>query len=278
MRVRIVADSSADLLELDGVDFASVPLTVTVGERDFVDDAALDVDDMVATLAAYQGRTTTACPSIEAWLQAFDNADVVYVVTITSGLSGTYNSAMTARELYLQQKPDAKVYVVDSLSTGPEMRLIVEKLAELNNQGMEFEDVCREIRAYQKRTRLFFSLESLHNLVQNGRVSKLVASVVGVLGIRIFGTASEQGTLETLAKCRNTRKVISNLLEQLKKAGYKGGKLCIAHVGNLPFAEEISRAVRETFGTVSVAIYRSRGLCSYYAETGGVLIGCECAE
>lgn len=278
MRTKIIADSSADLLEYPGVEFASVPLTISAGEQEFVDDAALDVEDMVATLATYQGRSGTACPSIDAWIQAFDNADIIYVVTITSGLSGTYNSAMNAREMYLQAHPEAKVHVFDSLSTGPEMCLLVEQLAEWVAEDKPFEQVCQDGEAYLKRARLFFSLESLHNLVQNGRVSRLVGSVVGVLGIRIFGTASTEGTLETLAKCRNARKVIANLLEEMKAAGYKGGKVRIAHVSNEAFALQISDAVKEAFGTEDVKIYLCRGLCSFYAESGGILLGCECAE
>ncbi len=278
MRIKIIADSAADLLKVEGVEFASVPLTISAGEQEFVDDATLDVAGMVETLTTYQGRSGTACPSIDAWLQAFDDADVVYVVTITSGLSGTYNSAMNARDMYLQSHPSAKVQVFDSLSTGPEMCLWVEKIAELVQQGVSFEEVCYRMEAYGKRTRLFFSLESLHNLVQNGRVSKLVASVVGVLGIRIFGTASTIGTLETLAKCRNTRKVIANMLSEMKNAGYKGGRLRIAHVGNESFATQIADAVKEVFGTEDIKIYLCRGLCSFYAESGGILVGCECAE
>ncbi len=276
MRTKIVADSSADLLEFSGSVFVSVPLTIRVGEREYVDDASLDVANLVETLATYEGRSSTACPSIDAWLQAFDDADEIYVVTITSGLSGTYNSALVAKEAYLQTHPNANVHVFDSLSTGPEMHLLVEKLAELVAEGRSFAEVCAQVEKYQKRTRLYFTLESVHNLVQNGRLNKLVGSVVGVLGIRIFGTASAEGTLETVAKCRNERKVIAKLLEQLKEAGYCGGRLRIAHVGNESFARQIAEAVRETFGTESIQTYLSRGLCSFYAERGGVLIGCEC--
>lgn len=194
--MKLIADSSSDRPAIAGAEVQYVPLVVSTDHVHFVDDETLDVRQMLDTLSAHRGRSYTACPSVDGWLTAFDGGDEIYAVTITSALSGSYNAAMAARELYLQEHPGAKVAVFDSLSTGPELRLILEKLQELTAQGLPFEQVEAQTREYMHHTRLLFSLQSLHNMAQNGRVSKVAAAAVGVLGIRIVGTASAEGTLQ----------------------------------------------------------------------------------
>ncbi|MGN0298972.1 MAG: DegV family protein [Lachnospiraceae bacterium] len=275
MKIKIVSDSSCDMLQLDGVNFESVPLTISTDQHDYEDDANLNLPDMLSELAGYRGSSHTACPGPARWLQAFEDADVVYVTVITSNLSGTYNAAMNARDLYLQTHPQAKVHVFDTLSTGPEMRLLLEKIAELVKQGREFEEIVAAGNEYLTHTRLFFSLESLHNMAQNGRVNPLIASAIGVIGLRIVGTASVEGTLQPLDKCRGEKKVRTVLLKYLKEIGYHGGKVRISHVENLNLAVQIKQDIETAYEGADVLIYSARGLCSYYAERGGVLLGCE---
>lgn len=276
MTTRFISDSASDVREMEHADFVSVPLRITTGRADYVDDEDLDVPGMLRDLSTYKGRSGTSCPGIDSWLEAFGEADRIYVVTITSGLSGTFNSAEVARRQYLQSHPDARVHVFDSLSTGPEERLLLEKLVELEGQGLSFEEVCRRGRAYLEKSRLFFTLASLHNLAQNGRVSKVVAAAVGVLGIRMLGTASPEGTLQPLAKCRGDKKLLELLRDKLREAGYRGGKVRISHVSCGELAQTFKAAILEGYPGADVLAYEARGLCSYYAEAGGMLIGCEC--
>ena len=275
MNIKIVCDSSSDLTKLTHTAFASAPLTISTNEHSFVDDDKLDIPNMINELAHYKGRSYTACPSIASWLDCFEGADILYVCTITSGLSGAYNSAMSAVSQYCADNPHVKAHVFDTLSTGPELRMLAEKIDELVYEGNDFDTVCREANEYLKRTRLFFSLESLHNFAQNGRVSKIVASAAGILGIRIFGTASAKGTLQPMHKCRGEAKVLSTIMSTLEEIGYKGGKIRIAHVQNPGFAQRIKEALINQYGEMSLLIYETRGLCSYYAEKGGILLGCE---
>lgn len=275
-KVRLLADSSSDLLHLDGVDYASVPLVISANDKDYIDDENLDTHVMLDDLMTHKGRSYTACPGIDQWLQEFDGADEIYVTTITSSLSGSYNSACAARDIYLQSHPDAKICVFDTLSTGPEMRLFVENLAALVKEHLPFEDVCSKARDYLKHTRLFFVLESLHCLAQNGRVSKLTASAVEMLGMRLLGTASADGTLEVLTKVRGKIRIRGALLEHLREAFYNGGRLAISYVESLELAQSVKEAVLKEFPNADISLYPARGLCSYYAERGGLLLGCEC--
>lgn len=270
--IRFVADSSSDRPVIPGMEVQYVPMIISTDDKCYVDNEHLDVSEMLDYLAAHKGRSFTACPSVDGWLTAYEGADEIYAVTITSGLSGSYNAAMAARELYLQTHEEAKIAVFDSLSTGPEMRMILEKLGELTAQGLPFEQVEQQVRQYQHRVRLFFSLQSVHNLSQNGRVSKVAAAAVGVLGIRIVGTASREGTLAQLAKCRGDRKALPALMEYMKEAGFDGGKVRITHVRNPKLADQFADLVKTTWPASDVNVSASSGLCSYYAESGAILV------
>ena len=274
--VKIVADSACDLKEYPGFAFETVPLTLSTEERTYVDDENLKLHDMLDYFYAHRGRSYTACPSTQAWLDAFEGADEIYVVTITSGLSGTFNSACVARDHYIENHPEAKVCVVDSLSTGPGEVLIIEKIAELKNEGKSFEEIDSLIGGYRDKLRLFFGLRSLHNLAQNGRVSKIVASAVGIMNIRILGTASKEGTIEPVAKCRGENKLIDTIVSEFKKIGYLGGKIRICHVENEALSSAIVNKLKEEFGKIDIKSILSGGLCGFYAERGGIIIGCEC--
>ncbi len=273
--VKIVADSSANVRQLSGVAFASAPLKIITDEKEFVDDAALDVRQMVSYFDSYKGRSKTSCPNPADWLEAFGDADDIFCVTITSGLSGSYNSACIAKEMYEADHPGKQVFVIDSLSAGPELKLIIEKLEHYISQGLPFPQICEKIKNYQNQTGLLFILESLKNFAANGRVSPAVAKIVGVLGIRIVGKASDQGTLEPMDKCRGESKSIEKIVSRLQEAGLKSGKVRIAHCQNEGAAMQLKASIIAALPQAQVEVTKCLGLCSYYAEKGGILIGFE---
>ena len=275
--MKLIADSSANLTMLEGVTYQSVPMTIRAGERDFVDDETLDTHELLDYLAAYNGKSGTACPSLDGWLKAFEGADEIFVITITSSLSGTCASAMAARDVYLQSHPEVKIHIFDTLSTGPEMQLLAEKLAELHAKGLPFDVVCEKAQEYLATTHLFFSLKSLHNLAQNGRVSKIAAGAIGILGIQILAKASEQGTIEPVEKCRGDKKARNALVDEMYRFGYRGGKVRIHHAENPETAGALAAALRDRFPWTEIEIRPCTGLCSYYAERGGVIVGFETA-
>lgn len=275
--IKLIADSSADVMAMKGVPFSSVPLTIRTDEREFTDEHGLNLGEMLDYMESYQGRSGTACPSPERWLNAYAGADELLVVSLTSGLSGTYTSAMSAAEMHLQMHPEKRIHVFDTRSAGPEMRLLLEKLAELIRQGAHFDELVRAGTEYLRTTRLMCCLQSLHNFAQNGRVSKVAAKAVGLLGIRILATASEEGTIELLEKCRGEKKALSTLLQKMDEAGYRGGKLRLAHAQGESTAQALRDLVLSRFPEADVKVYPCRGLCSYYAERGGILVGFETA-
>lgn len=276
MKRKIVADSSCDMWELNGVDFAVAPITISTDNKHYVDNQELDVHLMSEELAKYKGVSHTACPSVGSWLDCYEGYDEVFVVTLTGAMSGTYNSAMTAKGIYEEENENVKVHVFDSLSTGPEMRLLIEKLKEMIEEDLPFEEIVEKGQDYLNHSRLFFALKSLHNFAMNGRVSKTVASAIGVLNISIFATASEEGTIQQISKCRGEKKVVKSMIEHLENAGYHGGKVRISHADNLKLAHSVRDKILELYPHADIIVYPMGGLCTYYAEIGGLLVGCEC--
>ena len=278
MNTKIVVDSSASLYTLQGVDFECVPLKIITDDAEYLDNGTMDALGMAQTLRTYKGKTSTSCPNVSDWLAAYEGADEVYAITITGTLSGSYNAAQLAAEEYQQENPGKRVFVLDSLSTGAESRLLVERLAALIKAGKPFDTVCEEIRAYHEHTHLLFALESLANLARNGRVKPAVAAVARMLGIRVIGQASEAGELDVLCKTRGEHGALERIVLELKEHGYTNGRLHISHCGNPAAAERLKHMVKAVFDGAKVDISECGGLCSYYAELGGLLVGYEDAE
>lgn len=272
---RIVADSAADLLALESVAFGVAPLKIITSEKEYIDTESLDVADMVEALKKYNGRSTSSCPNPEEWIKAFGEAKYIFVVTISGGISGSCASAQVAKEIYEAEHPDSRVFIIDSLSAGPEETLLVEKLEELIEEEKTYEEICEQITTYQKKTGLYFMLESLTNFANNGRVNPAIAKIAGVLGICIVGRASDQGTLEPTDKCRGIKKSIDAIIKHLKGHNFTNGKIRIAHCFNEKGANEFKIRLKEVFKNADIKIHSTRGLCSFYAEKGGILVAYE---
>ena len=154
MKIRLVADSSANIYPNHTPLVYAAPMKIVTTIKEYVDNDDLNVLKMLSELKAYKGKSSTACPSVEDWLDTFKDADIVYGVSITSNLSGCYNAAMIAKAQYEQMHPERKVFILDTLSTVPEMQLLLEKYDELIKQGFSFDDVVSEIKSYLKKTHL----------------------------------------------------------------------------------------------------------------------------
>lgn len=275
MNFKIVTDSSSDVQSLTQVPFASAPLSIMVGDRVYVDDPELDVSAMVAHLRSHRGKTSTACPGLQDWLSAFGDAENVLCFCITSGLSGTYNAAKLAAQEYEELHPGRRVFVMDTLSTGPEMRLLIERAEGLILAGQDFDGIVEALTAYHQRTHLLFCLCSLHNLVANGRANPAIGALVGLLGIRVIGVASPKGEIEMVAKARGDKKALQAILNAMRDRHYSGGRVRIDHCNNEPSALALRDRILSHWPAADILIAPARGLCSYYAEEGGLLIGFE---
>ena len=279
MKYGIVVDSSCDLKMLGPgygrIDYTRVPLKLDVGDKEFADDENLDIDVFLDELYAYKGKTGSAAPSPADWLAAFEKSENVFVLTITSALSGSYASAQVAMRMFLDKYPDRKIYLLDTLSTGPEMILLARRVEELALLGESFETIRGNINEYHRHLHLFFALQSLENLIKNGRVNRIAGNIAGILGIKILGCASEHGTLEMMFKLRGKRNVYDKMVSEMAARGFKGGKAVITHCQNEETAEYVAAEIRTQYPDSDIDILPTGGLCSYYAERGGILLGFE---
>ncbi|HEL1838662.1 TPA: DegV family protein [Streptococcus suis] len=276
---KIVADSGCDYRQLANLapdtEFISVPLTIQIGADTFVDQADLDIDKMMEVMYASSEAASSACPSPQAYQTAFEGAENVVVITLTGGLSGSFNAARVARDMFVEEHPEVNIHLIDSLSAGGEMDLIVDEINRLIATGLEFDELVQAITTYQENSKLLFVLAKVDNLVKNGRLSKLVGTVVGFLNIRMVGEASAEGKLELLQKARGHKKSVTAAFEEMKKAGYDGGRIVMAHRNNAKFFQQFSELVKASFPTAVIDEVATSGLCSFYAEEGGLLMGYE---
>lgn len=273
--IKIVTDSSSNVVSSEVTDFAFAPMKIITKETEFTDDINLDVNNMVEFFEGYKEKSQTSCPNSTDWLEAFGSSNKIICITITSALSGSYNSACAAKDIYEAENAGRKVCVIDSLSAGPELLLLVEKAEELIAAGMSFDDICLSLQSYTKETALLFVLESLNNFAANGRVSPAVAKIAGFLGIRVVGKASDKGELEPLNKCRGEARSLEALFSHLKEMGHSKGKVRIAHCKNKELAQQLKDIILSQNSGIDVYISECRGLCSYYAEKGGMLVAFE---
>lgn len=277
MTVKIITDSGANSFDklIAGVPHVNVPLTLTVNGHSFQDDSQLDLANFLQALKDTQAPTSSACPSIGSWLAAFQGADEIFVLTITSALSGSYSSAIQASKIYLQDHPNVRIHIFDSKSAGPQIRLIASILAILVNNHYPFDEIVELVNEQIKKTDLLFCLQELDNLANSGRISPTIAKLAKMLNLCVLGTANDQGEFEMLGRQRSTKKLYHKLVKVMIKQGYHGGRVFIDHVQCHEKATKMAAAISAAFPSAIITIANCGALCSYYAENGGLMIGFE---
>ncbi|MDF7668227.1 DegV family protein [Lactobacillus sp. ESL0703] len=271
--VKLIIDSSAN--ENADQTLQVVPLTMTIAGQDFVDNEQLDVDQLITEMAKNTEAGKTSCPSINEWLEALEGSKRAILMTITSGLSGSYSSAFQAKEMYEKKHPDSHVIVIDSRSAGPEMSVVLNEIKKMVKGKSRFVDLEQKIHDYKTHTHLLFILQSLHNLSLNGRVSPAVAKVAHMLKIDLVGTASDEGKLEPLAKVRGMKRALKEVIKRMTDMKYQGGQVIIDHCKNEKDAKTLKEKIIELYPQAQVIIRSMKGLCTFYAEEGGLMIGFE---
>ena len=276
MFFRIIADSSCDIFKIenqsDSIYFNTVPFVITVDGTDYVDNEALNVRDLVTAMAA-SSKSHTSCPSPHDWMAEFGEEGDVFAVTISSNLSGSYNSACAAKQMVLENNPDRNIEILDSRGTGPSLNMIIDKLGELIGQGLSFEEVNTAIHKYMEEHKLIFALSSYHNLVNNGRMPKIAGIVLGHLGLWGVGIASDEGTIKMKKIAKGGKRTLQVIMHDLKDRVADKGVVVISHCENELFAHNLKEAVISKYPDYQVKIMPTRGLCSYYAEKGGIIVG-----
>lgn len=275
---KIVADSSTEVdgRFLEKFPVSLVPFKLYLEGKEYVDDSNLDVDAFVNDMKASNDLPRSACPSPNDFLDAFKGEeDEIFVVTISSKLSGTYNSAMVAKELFETENPGKKfIHVFDSLGAAAGETLVARMIHEFKNQGQKGEELVKSVTQYITNMRVMFISESLDNLIKNGRISKWKGIIATKLRIFPIMGADGHGEIKLIEKVRNSNKAYNRLIEIMQEEITKKGKkiVAITHVGNPERANQIETAMSETTGIDEVINLKCAGLSSLYADKKGIVV------
>ena len=271
--IKLIIDSSSNMKSNPDHNVEVVPLTISFGGKDYIDDQNLNIREFLNDMNQNQVAGKTTCPSIQAWLNALEGTEKAIIITMTSGMSGTFSSALQAKTMYEEKHPLSKIIVVDSRSAGPELTIVAHGIEQMLKGNMRFVDLEEAIADFRMNTHLLFVLQSLHNLSLNGRVAPAVAKIAGLLKINLIGTASKEGKLEPLTKARGMKKALREVFKYMQEDNYHGGEVIIDHCENEKDAEIIKDKILAEYPDAQVTIRPMRGLCSFYAEEGGIMVG-----
>ena len=279
MKWKIVADSGCDIRQLEGlnenVSYDFVPLMLDIGGDVFVDDQNVNIERLLDVMEKERSAASSACPAPANYAEAYKGAENVIVFTLSTNLSGSYNSASLGKDLLLEENPEVNIHIFDTLSAGAEMNILVRKAAELANKGVAFDDLVEEMKNYHQHTNISFLLESVDNLVKNGRVNKILGQMIGLLGIKLIGQRSSEGRIELAHKSKGTKRALKTLLNEFDTKKFNGHIMEISHSMNLPGAEQLKKQVIDKFPSAVIRITEMSGLCNFYAERSGLIIGFE---
>ena len=273
----LVADTACDLYTLDGgegaLDFTTIPFSIRIGGKEYIDDERMPIDEMLEANETHAEIAQTACPSPEDWRQKFSAPGPVIAFTISSALSGSYNSACTGRDMILEEEPDKQIAVIDSKATGPEEAMLIWRARDLILAGKTIEEIEKDLNETAEKIHTSFALSSYRNLIKNGRVSRLIGFIAGHLGFWGIGIGDEKGEIAIRGKARGSKSMIRFLVEEITRVGVAGKQILISHCRNLKDAEALKAALEAAFAGIEVLIQEARGLDSFYAERNGLIIG-----
>lgn len=276
---QLVSDSACDLnpdnFDTGGIPFATVPLKILVGDKEFVDLPQTDPHEMLAAMKNFSGSSCSACPSPSAFAEQFLKAAQSIAVTITSGLSGSYNCAVQAMNMVLEEHPEKKIHVVDSRSAAGSMVLILRQLKKLIEQGLPFEEIVQQIESYRDSMKVIFSLATFDNLIKNGRMSRVAGVLASALNVRAVATNTAKGVIEVIEKPRGENRAIERMVALMGR--YKDmtdTPVVITHCNNPSAAKAAGDLIKSTYGTKDsdITVLECACLTSFYAGEKGLLL------
>lgn len=273
--VGIVADTGCDLKHSDeeskGIEL--VPFKINIGSRDFIDGYDLDVAEFIKVMGESEEVVKTSCPAPYDFLNVFEKygGEDVFCLTISSKLSGTYQSAQIAKAEFTEKYPDAKIHIFDTKSASAGESCVAHYLKSLIQEGLSFKEIVEKGEKYISELKTFFVLESLDNLQKNGRIKKAVGTILNALHIKpaMWGV---DGDIELFKMQRGFKRSLLHIISYMEKDDTKGKTLCISHVDALDKAEFIKEKVQKNCEFEKIIITKALGLSSAYADNGGIVI------
>lgn len=274
---KVIVDSCGELTRamIEDGHFATVPLTLEVDGEHIIDDETFDQASFLQKVADSPTAPKSACPSPDAYMNAMHcDAERIYVVTLSSQLSGSYNSACLARDLYHEDHEVKNIHVFDSKSASIGQTLIALKIAELEEQGLSFDQVVAGVDDYIAGQHTFFVLESLETLRKAGRLSNLKAVLASTLKIKPIMGSTEEGSIQQLGQTRGMAKALEKMGQCLcdVSVNCEDKILAISHCNCEERALSLKKKMESMAKFKEVFIVNTRGVSSMYAGDGGVIM------
>lgn len=275
MNFRIIADSSCDLTEdmKREMNIRIVPLKLRLGEKEYVDDEGLDVKEYLKEMGLYEKHPETSCPPPGDFIKEYKEADNVFVVTLSSKLSGTYQSALTAKKILMEEVEDKFIHIFDSLSASVGETLVCRKIYELIKNNVENAEIVRKVTSYIGEMKTLFLLESLDHLAKAGRLNPIIAKVASILEIKPIMGAND-GNIKLVEKVRGYKRAFSRFIEIIGEQGVEleDRVLGIAYCNCRDRAMQFKEEVLKRYKFKDVVLVEMAGLSSTYADNGGLVI------
>lgn len=279
MSFRIIADSCCDktavMKNWDNITF--VPLTLSIKDYTILDDESFDQEDFISRTIESDEVAKTACPAPDAFASAMNcDEDDVYVLVITDKLSGTYNSAMQGKALFEEENDSKNIHVFNSLATSGIESLVAEKIKELADSGMAFQDVVDTVEDFiVNHTALYFCLESLDVLNSNGRLYAMAASILKKIKLKLICERTTEGSVKLAGQDFSTNramlKMTSIINNDIADKNPSKQRVIISHV----CCEDKANTIKDKLsagGFGDIEIVRASGLNSVYAANGGIIV------
>lgn len=275
MKYKIVADSSCDLNpELEKMmDVSLVPFKIEVEHQSFIDDKNLDLDMLVKAMHDSPNPIKTSCPSPGDFADRYRDGDNIFVVTISEQLSGTFNSALLAKKMILEEFPSKFVHVFNSRSASVGETLVTMKIHEYIEDKLSNSQIVEKVDNFIDEMKTFFISEDLSNLVKNGRISKTQGLIANVLNIKPIMGATDDGNIEALEKVRGTKKAFKRLVEIVGETGekFEDKILAISHANALQRALDLKEELMK-YKFKDIIIVETKGLSTAYVNNQGIIL------
>lgn len=276
MSYLILCDSCTDFTEEMEKDphFVRIPLTLHIGDYDIVDDETFDQQDFLKRVAAYPECPKSSCPSPEKFMEYFDQADDIYIVTLSCHLSGSYNSAELAKNMYLDEHDKKNIHVFDSKSASAGQGLISMEIQKRAEQNIPFEQIVSEVSQFVDSMGTKFVLETLEILRKNGRLSNITAALVNALNIKLVMASDGNGQIAKHSQARGMKKAIIKMADAIAEDAVEPADrtLYISHCNNAERAEFVKKTILEKVPFKEVMIAETGGISSLYAADGGIVV------
>jgi DegV family protein with EDD domain len=276
LKIKIVADSSCELSEdiKKDMNIEIVPLNLMLEDKHFIDDENLDIKDYIRQMNACKTAPKTSAPSPHDFMKSYEGNESVFVVTLSSKLSGTYNSALVAKKMFLKEVTDKFIHVFDSLSASIGETLICLKINELAKSGNNEIEIVDKVTEYINEMKTFFLLESLEHLAKAGRLNPIVAKVASMFSIKPIMGSNDDGTIRLVEKVRGYKRAFKRMVDVIGEEGTKLEEkvLGIAHCNCPDRALKFKKEVLKKYKFKDIVIVETAGLSSTYADDGGLIV------